>query len=58
MGTHPIFESNFDCLTDDDQMAETAINHRPQVLSGVTWRKYEIGESGVDGEESQGQGRC
>jgi len=21
MGTHPIFESDFDCLTDDDELA-------------------------------------
>merc|ERR1712235_231865 len=32
MGTHPIFESDFNCLTDSNQMAELNMNESHKVL--------------------------
>jgi len=37
MGTHPIFESDFDCLTEMDYLVRTASALTPCLVSGVAW---------------------
>merc|ERR1711893_511139 len=44
MGTHPIFESDFDCLTDFVEMAE---GHRPRWIDVLSRRQKESNKSNV-----------
>jgi len=40
MGTHPIFESDFDCLTDEFEMLSLINSRRDGVLNGRSWQPF------------------
>merc|ERR1712131_581675 len=51
MGTHPIFESDFDCLTDVVDYMTLSDEEYDEIQRAKTVNKYETGDPGSDEDE-------
>merc|ERR1711953_930760 len=51
MGTHPIFESDFDCLTDVVDYMTVSDEEYDEIQRAKTVNKYETGDPGSDEDE-------